>query len=495
MTRLHAVLLLLGFGALGCGEVEVTCDDPVACTCGPTRALPEGGCCPAWSVADGGVCRVRTWTYPAASQVIGGPGARRVYASIDGRGRGLFVWDEATVPGADVVVVAEETDAGLSLRKPSAVLPGFAGMGVVIGGEAGDAVVSWRQSITGAEGDVYRSERAPDGTWTDPMSVADRVSSGEKAYEPRLAARPSGEILQVWNQWYDGSHYGVALARRKGPGEAWEGPSAEDDVLSPPSFFSNAPQVTVNGRGDALVSWYQSAGSQLMAFMSERNGAEGAFSRPGVDDYLSAPGAPVDNDPICNPKPALAEDGRSVVVWTQETGQGGVAVYLASRDANGAWTQPADLADTFSQPEGKCRDARAAFDPLGHLYVTWSEDTGTGAAVHLAERAPDGTWIHPGDRPLVLSTEGATQAITPVLAVGRDGGVIVAWSEEVGDHFRVAARRGSAAGFGLIEVLSPAGDHALSPQVAIGGPKDRAAVVWIQGEPTVGRVLFATLAP
>ncbi|MDC0743699.1 hypothetical protein [Polyangium mundeleinium] len=494
MKRLRASLLLLGLGALGCGEVEIACDDPAACTCGPTRALPQGGCCPAWTVADGEVCRARTWIYPAPSQAISGPGARRVSASIDGRGRGLFVWDEATTPGADVIVVAEETDAGLSLRKPSAVLPGFAGMGVVLGGEAGDAVVSWRQSITGGEGDVHRSERAPDGTWTDPMSPADRVSFGVRAYEPRLATRPSGEMLQVWNQWFDGSHFGVAIARRRGPGEAWEGPSAEDDVLSPVSFFSNAPQVTVNSRGDALVSWYQSAGSQLMAFMSERLGAEGAFSRPGVDAYLSAPGAPVDNDPVCNPKPALAEDGRGVVVWTQETGQGGVAVYLASRDASGTWTRPADLADTFSRPAGKCRDARAAFDGLGHLYVTWSEDTGTGPVVHLAQRAPDGAWIHPGDRPLVLSTEGATQAITPVLAVGRDGGVIVVWSEEVGDHFRVAARRGSAAGFGLLEVLSPAGDHALTPHVAVGGPGDRAVVAWIHGEPTVGRVLFATLA-
>ncbi|MDI1484421.1 hypothetical protein [Polyangium sp. y55x31] len=495
MKRFSAFLLLLGLGTLGCGEVEVACDDPATCTCGPARALPEGGCCPAWSVAEGGVCRVRAWTYPAASQVIGGPGARRVYTSIDGRGSAVFVWDEATTPGADVLVVAEETDAGLSLRKPSVMLPGFAGMGVIIAGEAGDAVVSWRQSLTGAEGDIYRSERAPDGTWTDPMSAADRVSAGEKAYEPRLAAGPSGEILHVWNQWYDGSHYGVAIAHRKGPGEAWEGPSAENDVLSPSSFFSNAPQVTVNGRGDALVSWYQSAGTQLMAFMSERIGADSTFSRPSVDDFLSAPGAPIDNDPICNPKPALAEDGRGVVVWTQETGQGGVAVYLASRDANGTWTRPADLADTLSRPEGKCRDARAAFDSLGHLYVTWSEDTGAGPVVHLAQRAPDGTWIHPGHTPLVLSTEGATQAITPMLAAGRDGGVIVAWSEEVGSHFRVAARRGSAAGFGLLEVLSPAGDHALSPHVAIGGPSDRAVVVWIQGEPTVGRVLFATLAP
>ena len=480
MTRSIVAFCLLGLGALGCGEVEVE----VACG--------------AWFVAEpGGVCRARAWTYPAPGQTLGGPGARRVAASIDGRGRFVLAWDQPGVmPASDPIVVAEEAEDGaVTLHMPSVALPGFAAQPTIVAGEAGDAVVAWWQSGNGSFGHVYRSERAVDGTWMDPASESDRVSFGEKANEPHLAASHSGEFLHVWNQWYDGAHYGIAIARRPSPGQPWQGPSSESDVVSPPSFFSNAPQVVVNDRGDALTSWYQSPGTDLMTFASERWGTNGTFSRPGVEDFLSAEGAPVDSDDVANPKPAIAEDGRAVVVWTQETGKGGLVVYLASRDASGVWTRPADLDDSLSRPEGKCRDVHAAFDSRGFLYVIWSEDVGAGELVKLALRSPDGTWVHPGNQPLVISTEGATQAITPAIAVGRDGGVIVAWSEQVGETFRVAARRGSAAGFGLIEVLSPAGGHAFTPSVAVGGSGDRAVVGWIQGEPSVGRVAFATLAP
>ncbi|MDI1443902.1 hypothetical protein [Polyangium sp. 6x1] len=496
MTRALVVLLLLGLGALGCGEVEVACDDPVACTCGPARALPDGACCPPWTVAEpGGVCRGRAWTFPAPGQTSGGPAAARVSASIDSAGRAIFVWEQAgAAPGSRVVVIGEEgSDGSLALRMPSLALPGFAAAPTVAAGAAGDAVVAWWQVTGASTGHVYRSERAVDGAWIDPASEAEHVSFGEKGHESHLAASRSGEIVHAWNQWYDGEHYGIAIQRRAGPDAAWEGAASEKDVVSPPSFFSNAPQVAVNARGDAIVSWYQSPGTDLMTFASERWGKTGTFSRPGVSDFLSAKGAPVDSDDVANPKPALAEDGRSVVVWTQESGQGGLAVYLASRDASGAWTRPADLSDSLSRRDSTCRDVHAAFDSLGFLYVVWSEDVGAGHIVKLAQRAPDGAWIHPGDEPLVLSSKGAVQAITPVIATDRDGGVIVAWSEQIGELFQVTARRGSAAGFGLLEVLSPAGEDAFTPYVTLGGPGDRAVVAWIQGDPSVARVLAATL--
>jgi len=488
--------LVVGFTALGCGgEPAATCDDPVACTCGADRALPDGSCCPVWTRADaGGVCRERTWTIPPSGQTLGEPGARRQAVSLDGTGRAFLVWDQADEVGQDLVIVAEEGEGGFSLRTPSAALPGFAVQPSIVAGETGFVVVSWRQSLTGGDGDIHRSERSEDGTWTDPTSAADRVSFGEKAYEPRLATRPSGEVVQVWNQWYDGMHFGVAVARRSTPGGSWEGPTSEGDVLSPPSFFSNAPQIALNTRGDALSSWYQSAGTQLMAFMSERLGPDGAFSRPGIEDYISYPGAPVDSDPVSNPKPALAEDGRGVVVWTQETGQGDVAVYMASRSADGVWTRPTSLADTFSRPTGACRDVRAVFDRRGTVYVVWSQIVEGVRVIHLAMRATDGTWVHPGDAPLVLSSPFASEAISPVIAAGRDGGVAIAWSEEAQGNYRVVARRGDAAGFGEVEGLSPPdGEDALSPHIAIGGPNDRAAVVWAHGPPTAARVMVATV--
>jgi hypothetical protein len=83
----------------------------------------------------------------------------------------------------------------------------------------------------------------------------------------------------------------------------------------------------------------------------------------------------------------------------------------------------------------------------------------------------------------VLSSPTA-QAITPALAVGDDGAVLVAWAEEASGAFRVAARRGGSGGepWGPVEVLSPEleGD-ASNPAVALGGAGERALVAWTQG--------------
>ncbi|UQA57989.1 hypothetical protein [Polyangium aurulentum] len=475
MKRAALLALALSFVVTGCGEDP---SSPLVCN--------------AWAVADGGACRARAFTLPADGEALSGPGARRVSVAFDSEGRALVVWDEAGAVNVDELFVAEEdAGGGFSLHEPAEALEGLSSQGVVLGGAAGDAVVAWRQAGGDGSSRVFVSERGTDGAWIHPAGEEDSFSFGAKAYEPRVAARPSGETLIVWNQWYDPEHYGVALATRPSPGAPWAMPASATDVLSPPSYFSNAPQITVNDRGDGLISWYQSGGGPLMAFCSERF-AGGAFSRPAVDDFLSAPGGEIDSDQIANPKPALAFDGRAAVTWTQHDGGGAVAIFLATRDAEGAWTRPASLADTFSTGEGESRDARAAFGPSGEMYVVWSqdEDDSGDPSVYLAQRAPGGEWVHPGKQPLVLSTPGA-QAITPILVVGRSGGALVAWSERVDGRFRIAARRGGPEGFGAIEILSTPGEDAFWPAAAIGGPGERAVVAWIEGDPQIARVRAA----
>lgn len=489
-----AVVALFALVSTGCGEQPAaTCDDPIACACAPERRLADATCCPAWTVASDSSCLPREFLLPLPGQTIGGPTARSVSMALDGEGRGFLVWEQSEMVGDDAVIVASETDPGVFVQhKPGSALSGRGTLPVIAATDLGDVVVAWRQSTAADGGDIHLSSRSPEGAWTDPATSADRVSFGQTAYEPRLAARSSGEMLLVWNQWYAGEHYGVALASRPGPDAPWVFPKGEDDVLSAPSFFSNAPQIAVNSAGDALSCWYQSPGQELMAYKSERFGADGVFSRPAADEFVSAEGGDIDSDPVANPKPAVAEDGRAAIVWTQHTkASTSVAVYLATRDEKGVWTRPSSLDDSLSGATGKCRDARAAFDTSGNLFVVWSEDDGAGAVVYLAQRRKDGTWAISGADPLRLSSETALAAINPVLAVGRDGHVLVAWSERLGDFFQVAARRGSTLGFGAVEHLSSPDEHSVLPAVRIGGPRDRGLVAWIAGQPMPSVVKLA----
>src|SRR4051812_38671537 len=100
-----------------------------------------------------------------------------------------------------------------------------------------------------------------------------------------------------------------------------------------------------------------------MVYASERATADGEFSRPGKDDFLSAAGAPVDSHPVANPRPALSESGEAAVVWTQEDGKGNTPVFLATRSNQGVWTRPIGLDDSFSPAVGTARCAQLAFGP------------------------------------------------------------------------------------------------------------------------------------
>ena len=448
------------------------------------EALP----CAAWSARDAsGVCRDRAFTMPGPTDALGSAAPQKIAATVDGLGRGLVGY--GSIAGLEVL---EETTPGAWSTHLAGAAVGGSNPSDLAAGPDGTAVFSWA-AVNGSDQAVYLSERDASGAWTEPASTDDAVSFPTTAYEPRLAVNRSGEWLLAWNQWRTNPHFGVATARRASSEEPWILPADRDDVLSMEIFFSNAPVIAMNDAGQAIVTWYQSLGGPLRAFISERSGPGVPFSRVTPEDTLSPQDGAVDSDPVAAVKPAIAADGSAAVAWAAEDNRGSVLVYLATRSASGVWTRPRDLDDAFSIPFGYARGVQLAFGPAGDLFVVWYHDAGDGNAVYAARRRPDGVWTEPGTSPMRLSSAGAL-AILPKLAIGPEGGAVVVWSEGAGAApMRVAARRTGAATepWGPIEVLSPdTGEDALSPALAVG-PGDRAIVAWSQGPGDAARLMIA----
>jgi hypothetical protein len=425
---------------------------------------------------------------------MGPEGARAVSAAIDARGKTLLGW-QVDSPGLSGIVVAEEKAVGaFTLRSPTIhvvtdPVVANAGQTHVAAGADGQAVVTWSQGGPVDTGYIFASSRDTGGHWIDPLSTEDSFSFQPRAFQPFVIASPRGEWILAWNQWYD-LHYGVAIADRR-PGEsAWSRPKQGDDVLSVPIFYSNAPQVALDSHGAGLVVWFQSTGGPLMVYASERATADGVFSHPAKEDFLSAAGAPVDSHPVANPRPALSEQGEAAVVWTQEDGKGATPVFLATRGKDGVWSRPESLDDSFSPAVGTARCAQLAFGPGGELYVIWYQDQGQGDMVFAARRDASGRWIEDGKHAARLSA-GDAIAYAPALAVGPGGGVVTVFVEEAKGKARIAARR-TAAGdldWGDEERLSPEGAAVSDPAVAMGSG-DRTVVAWAQGP--FGKATIAT---
>jgi hypothetical protein len=485
-TGIVGILSLVPLVALGaCAEL-----DPLPI---PLQVTPPVAC-PAWTAEDAsGVCQPRAWVLSGAAEGMGPAGARAASAAIDGRGKALLGW-EVDATNVSGIVVAEERAAGVfTLRSPTIhvvtdPVVANAGQTHVAAGADGEAVVTWSQGGGNDVGYIFASARDASGHWTDPATAADSFSFQPRAFQPFVTTSPRGEWILAWNQWYD-VHFGVALADRRPGQTTWTRPKQGDDVLSVPIFYSNAPQVALDSRGAGLIVWFQSTGGPLMVYASERATAEGSFSRPAKDDFLSAAGAPVDSHPIANPRPALSEQGEAAVVWTQEDGAGALPVFLATRGKDGVWSRPKGLGDSFSPAVGTARCAQLAFGPTGDLTVVWYQDLGEGDAVFAARRDAGGHWLDDGKHPARLSAADAI-AYAPALAVGPGGGVVAAFTEEAKGKARIVARRtGTALPWSDEEPLSPEGQAVSDPAVAIG-PGDRAVVAWAQG--TFGQARIAT---
>lgn len=447
------------------------------CECSDARRLDDGSCCPAWSYASAGSCAFRGW--------------RLAVDPVDENAVDPRV---AVVAGDDVVLTYLQVETNLStqvmigqwdgrdwrLRAPGVRLTGDDYVPQVSAAADGAAVVAWRQDGD-ARSLIHRSIRSSHGLWLDPAADEEAASFPPGAHEPDVLVADDGEGLLVWSQSNDAG-IGVAVERFHHP-NLFEGPQDANDVLSPAIKFCNDPKVARNAAGDALVSWYQSVGGALMAFVSERSGIDGGFSRPGPSDHISPVGAPVDT-----PVPALSITREGVVAWQQQVDPAGMAVFVAHRSADGLWDQPATLADSFSIVGDFAADARPVYTPSGDLYVIWRQDHGDDIAVYVAHRLSDHSWTAAGTDPLRLSSPGV-RGYDPWIAVGRDGGVVAVWTEYDGERQRVIARRtaADAAGsteaerWGAREVLSrDAFGDAGGAHVSVGGDADATVVVWDQ---------------
>ncbi len=454
---------------------------PEEAACGPSRRSVDGACCPVFTRATALGCVPRDF---AELATLGDGQAAALSVAVDGHGRIGVGWVES-----NRAVVAEEDQPGAfgPTVALSAESDGVAGQVDLAEGPDGEALVAWRTSGGTSQGStVWVAERAANAAWAD-RGLA--VSFDGGGYEPRVGIGSEGDRALIWNQW-DGAHYGVALATSDEPGAPWSLPVRADDVLSPAVNFSNAPRLAVGPAGELVITWYQANATELMTFVSERKSRSSTATRPGIDEYLSAPGAPVDSHPISNPKVALGPSGQAAVAWTQEDGRGHVAAYLATRDAAGRWYRPRDLEDAIGTHWGVARCAELAFGAQGDLFVVFEQD---GASM-LSVRGSDGTWLTPRGSPRQLSGEGVL-GLDPHVASGTDGAVVIVFRELDGAASRLLGLRLTSGSVDLdrpIETLATGSGFA-SPVLAIGGPDDRIVVGVVEHGTGVAHVRLLSL--
>ena len=483
LGRRFLVVPLLGLAA--CSSAEAECEG------GNCPCIGEA-CCVGWLESDDdGTCSARAWP-PTERYALAEPGADAIEVTVDGLGHGLVSWQRRGPTDADArSVLAEQGVEGWTLHTLGDPAHGF-GARVTLASRGLEAWATWTQNVTTEDGEdensVHLLRRDATGSWLT-ADDGEQLSFAPRAYEPRPLLPSTGERLVVWNQWRSEGGYGVAVASQPGEDATLELPASADDVLSPRVFFSNAPQIAVGANGDAVVTWYQATpppGSSepdppsdgLRLFVSERSRADGGFSQPNIDEWISPDGPPLASHETRNPVVAVGAFGQALVFWSQEHPSGATGLFEASRDGLGEWTTPADIDDTFGPLRHDAACIEVAFASTGEAHVSWFDGPPGATTIYTARRSADGLWDDPLTTP--VSTEGRV-AQDPRIAVGPDGEAVVVWSDRGDDNrWRVMGRRRGpeARAWGDAVELSDASEgDALGPAVAIG-PDGTLVAAW-----------------
>jgi hypothetical protein len=323
----------------------------------------------------------------------------------------------------------------------------------------GNAVVAWR-AYDGANYRIQVRRRTASGG----LSAVQTLSpAGRNAYDVQLAVDPFGNAVVVW-QAFDGVNYRIQARRRTAAGNL-----SSVRTLSASGQDAEAPQVAVDGDGNAVVVWIRSDGSDERV-QARRRTAGGSLSAVQTLSHAGQQAA--------RPQVGMDRAGNAVVVWERSDGAN-LRVQLRRRTASGGLS----AVQTLTPSGENAYEARLAVDRDGAAVVVWERYNGVDNRIQVRRRTAAG-----GLSTVKNLSAAGQNAFNAQVAVDPNGNAVVAWEWYDGAYFRIQARRRTAAGgLSTVKNLSAGGQHASNAQVAVDA-KGNAMVVWTRFDGAKNRI-------
>ncbi len=146
-----------------------------------------------------------------------------------------------------------------------------------------------------------------------------------------------------------------------------------------------------------------------------------------------------------------------------------VAGLVAPALAGAVWTTPQDI----SAAGQNASNSQVAVDADGDTVFVWQGSDGTNTRIQTRARSAGGALS-----PVQTISPAGENASAPQVAVDADGDAVFTWTRFDGAYNRVQARARSAAGtLSAVQTLSPAGRGAFQAEVAVDGDGD-AVFTW-----------------
>lgn len=261
---------------------------------------------------------------------------------------------------------------------------------------------------------AYKAERSTNGSWTYPIDNSDSIVSNHN-YELPSALGSDGLALIAW--FDPQSHLFVASHDTSG---TWQYPASSNDSFEPDQMETREPAVATSPSGKAIAAWVQKNLSGRWVLLKSERGTNGLWDKP---DELTVPLSIAGFDATA-PQVAVNDSGEALVVWQQAS-----KIFMAERNASGAWTTPADASAAISTSAFGVSSPLVSLQANGAAAITWVQGDGSVVnQVYAALRAPNGAWTFPSSPTdsVTFSPHGVGKHS---LKMDSDGNSVLAWDQ------------------------------------------------------------------
>jgi len=328
-----------------------------------------------------------------------------------------------------------------------------------------EAAAVWDKSV-GTPSDIWASRYTPGTGWT----AAERIENDDVGFAvaPNLAMDGAGNALVAWSvSGNTGSITDAIAVNRFEPETGWH---TAEVVADSTAESLGSVRVAANAGGEAVLVYVSSVGTARSTLSSRRYAPATGWEEATVVATVDYGGGSV--AAFSEPGVALANDGTALAVW-QTVVHPLTEVMFASAPTSGGWTVP-------EQSSGSAAAPRLFLDTTGEGLVFWVPSSFADAVGAVTSRHydPSAGW----GAAEAIQGKGSDSPSTPYVAGSGAGLFAAAWSRSSDGESTVwLDRYESGTGWRTATSIATTSLVDPSPRVAVDAAGNT-LLVWLTGD-------------
>ena len=382
-----------------------------------------------------------------------------LYAAIAYNGAGVAISNGAVL-SVSPAVAAKAWGAAALIETDNA---GNAESVQVAVNASGQAVAVWQQS-DGSTINIYANRYAPGAGWGTPQRISPVVLETSQA--PQVAIDGDGNAIAVWMQssFTQNSGNNHIWASRYTAQVGWAGAV----LIEAGPGDAGYPQIAIDGSGNAIVAFWQHAGGRIDIVANRYVNGAGWGTAAAIEAD--------DSGDTSAPQIAMDAAGNAMVVWAWASASGPPFSYnvWANRYTAGSGWGSAGPIDSVNATTANPAP-HVALDGAGNAIAVWHRPDGSWNSIWSSRHIVASGW----GAPVLLETDNTNSAHDARIAFDASGNAMAVWIQSDGVLDNVLANRytsGQGWGSAVLIETDNAGP-ALEPRIAFDG-NGNATAAW-----------------